>query len=252
MNKKISSTIVLLFISISLFSQINPADSAISCFIPNFSFAYQFPGGDIQKEYGSNSTIGGGFFKKLKNNLIFSADFNYLFGGNVKNEKEILSMVLTQSGHIIDGNGTYALYTVNERGFTLNARFGKILNILRYNPNSGLMIMGGLGYIQHFTKVDSQYRTAPQISGDYAKGYDHLRGGIAVNEFIGYFFMSNTRVLNFYGGFEFFQTFTKSKRDYLLDTMGPDDKKYKDLFFGFRVGWMIPIFRRVPKEYYYY
>ena len=161
-------------------------------------------------------------------------------------------MVLTTSGHVIDGNGTYALYTVNERGFTLNARLGYIFNSLGFNPNSGLMIMGGAGYIQHFTKIDNQYRTAPQISGDYAKGYDHLRGGIEINEFIGYFFMSNSRLYNFYAGFEFVQGFTKSKRAYLLDIMGPDNKNYIDMFYGFRIGWMIPVFRRVPREYYYY
>ncbi len=245
-------TVILILISSIVFSQVNPADSSVRCFIPNISFSYQFPGGDMDNQYGSNATIGGGFFIKGKKNLIFSADFNYMFGGTVKNEKEILSMVLTSSGHIIDGNGTYALYTVNERGFTLNARLGYIFNGLGFNPNSGLMIMGGAGYIQHFTKVDNQYRTAPQISGDYAKGYDHLRGGIELNEFIGYFFMGNTRLFNFYAGFEFVQGFTKSKRVYLLDMMGPDNKSYVDMFYGIRVGWMIPVFRRMPRQYYYY
>ncbi len=245
-------TIILIFVSSLGFSQVNPADSSVRCFIPNISFAYQFPGGDMVKQYGSNATIGGGFFVKGKKNLIFSADFNYMFGGTVKNEKEILSMVLTSSGHIIDGNGTYALYTVNERGLTLNARLGYIFNSMGFNPNSGLMIMGGAGYIQHFTKVDNQFLTAPQISGDYAKGYDHLRGGIEFNEFIGYFFMGNTRLFNFYAGFEFVQGFTKSKRVYLLDMMGPDNKSYKDMFYGIRVGWMIPVFRRMPRQYYYY
>ena len=252
MIKKYLFLLLIIFFSVKLSAQINPADSSVKCFIPNISFSYLFPGGDIKDDYGSNATIGGGFFIKGKKNLLFSADFNYMFGGNVKNEKDILWMVLTESGHIIDGNGTYALYNVPERGFTLNARIGKIFNKLGYNPNSGLMVMGGLGYIQHFTKIESQYLTAPQISGDYAKGYDHLRGGVSLNEFIGYFFMSNSRVLNFYGGFEFVQAFTKSKRDYLFDEMGPDNNKYTDLFFGFRLGWMLPLYKRVPKEYYYY
>lgn len=252
MIKKLLFFALAIIISENIVAQINPADSAVRCFIPNISYSFQIPGGDLVDDYGVNSTIGGGFFTKGKNNLIFSADFNYIFGGTVKNEKEILSMVLTESGHIIDGNGTYALYTVGERGFTLNARLGKVFNFLGFNPNSGLMIMGGLGYIQHFTKIESQYLTAPQISGDYAKGYDHLRGGLNLNEFIGYFFMSNSRLFNFYGGFEFMQAFTKSKRDYLLDEMGPDNNKYLDLYYGFRVGWMLPLFKRVPKEYYYY
>jgi hypothetical protein len=250
--RKTLTVFVFLLSALQLFSQINPADSAIKCFIPNFSFSYQFPGGDIANEYGSNATIGGGFFVKGKKNFLFSADFNYMFGGTVKNEEEILSMVLTKSGHIIDGNGTYALYTVNERGFTLNARFGKIFSALGFNPNSGLMLMGGVGYLQYFTKIDNQFHTAPQISGDYAKGYDHLKGGVVLSEFIGYFFMSNSRILNFYAGFELMQGFTKSKRDYLFDMMGPDNNSYQDFFYGIRVGWMIPVFKRVPREYYYY
>lgn len=250
--KKLFFVFILSVIGLTLTAQVNPADSAIRCFIPHFSFSYQFPGGDMTQQYGSNATIGGGFFIKGKKNLLFSADFNYMFGGTVKNQKEILWMVLTQSGHIIDGNGTYALYTVNERGFTLNARFGKVFDFLGFNPNSGLMLMGGLGYLQHFTKIDNQFHTAPQISGDYAKGYDHMRGGIVLNEFVGYFFMGNTRILNFYAGIEMMQGFTNSKRDYLFDQMGTDNNRYLDLFVGFRIGWMIPVFRRVPKEYYYY
>ena len=250
--KKLFFVFILSVIGLTLTAQVNPADSAIRCFIPHFSFSYQFPGGDMTQQYGSNATIGGGFFIKGKKNLLFSADFNYMFGGTVKNQKEILWMVLTQSGHIIDGNGTYALYTVNERGFTLNARFGKVFDFLGFNPNSGLMLMGGLGYLQHFTKIDNQFHTAPQISGDYAKGYDHMRGGIVLNEFVGYFFIGNTRILNFYAGIEMMQGFTNSKRDYLFDQMGTDNNRYLDLFVGFRIGWMIPVFRRVPKEYYYY
>ncbi len=249
----------LLFTGVIIFSflnqvtaQVSPADSSIRSFIPNFAFAYQFPGGDMATEFGSNATIGGGMFYKSKTNWLFSFDFNYIFGGTVKNEEEILSMVLNKAGYIIDGNGTYALYAVYERGYTLNARFGKILNLLSVNPNSGVMLMGGLGFMQHFVKIDNQHRTAPQISGDYAKGYDHLRGGISFNEFIGYFFMGNSRVWNFYGGFEFYQGFNHSLRDYSFDLMKKDNKNYIDLFYGFKVGWMIPIHKRAPKKYYYY
>jgi hypothetical protein len=243
---------LLSLISLSVMSQVNPADSAIRAFIPNFSFSYQFPGGDLSSDFGSNATIGGGFFIKSKKNFIFSGDFNYIFGSTAKNEKQILSLVLTSSGHIIDNGGTYALYTVNERGFSLNARIGKIISALGHNPNSGVMLLGGIGYLQTFVNIDNQYKSAPQISGDYAKGYDHLRGGVNINEFVGYFFMGNSRVLNFYAGFEFFQAFTKSKRDYVFDMMSKDNNKYMDLFYGIRVGWMIPVLKRVPRKYYYY
>ena len=246
--------IAILFFSITakLTAQVNPGDSAVSAFIPNFTFTYQIPAGDMAAGFGSNANIGGGFFYKSKSNILLSVDFNYLFGNTIKNETEVLSMVLNSQGYITDGNGTYALYAVYERGYTLNARVGKILNLLSANPNSGIMIMGGIGYLSHFIKIDNQHQTAPQISGDYAKGYDHLRGGFSFNEFLGYYFMGDSRILNFYAGFEFYQGFTRSQRDYSFDMMKKDTKKYTDLFYGIKVGWMIPIYKRAPKTYYYY
>jgi hypothetical protein len=135
-------------------AQVNPGDSAISAFIPNISFSYQIPGGDMALEFGDNATIGGGFFYKSKSNILLSADFNYIFGGTIKNEAEILKMVLNKDGYIIDGNGTLALYTVYERGYSVNMRIGKIFNLLSANPNSGVMLMGGIGYLSHFVKID--------------------------------------------------------------------------------------------------
>lgn len=245
--------ISLLLSSISLLkAQVNPADSSVRAFIPNFTFAYQFPGKDMAIDFGSNATIGGGFFYKSKSNLLLSLDFNYIFGGDIKNEQQILSMVLNDDGYIVDGNGTYALYAVYERGYSFNIRLGKILNLLSVNPNSGVMVMGGVGYLSHFVKIDNQHQTAPQISGDYALGYDHLRGGLAFNQFIGYYFLGNSRILNFYAGFEFYQAFTRSIRDYSFDLMKKDTNKYTDLFYGFKIGWMIPIYKRAPRKFYYY
>ena len=242
----------LLSFSSALNAQTNPGDSAVRAFIPNFTFAYQLPGKDMAVDFGSNANIGGGFFYKSKSNILLSLDFNYLFGNTIKNEQQILSMVLNQDGYIIDGNGTYALYAMYERGYSVNMRIGKILNLLSVNPNSGVIIMGGAGYLSHFVKIDNQYHTAPQISDDYALGYDHSRGGLTLNQFIGYYFLGNSRILNFYAGFEFFQAFTRSQRDYSFDLMKKDTKKYTDLFYGFKIGWMIPVYKRAPRKFYYY
>ncbi len=248
--------IVIIFtlatLSSTLNGQTNPGDSAVRAFIPNFTFAYQFPGKDMAIDFGSNAGIGGGFFYKSKSNILLSLDFNYLFGGTIKNEQQILSMVLNDDGYIIDGNGTYALYAVYERGYSFNVRVGKILNLLSANPNSGVMVMGGAGYLSHFVKIDNQHHTAPQISGDYALGYDHARGGLALNQFVGYYFLGDSRILNFYAGFEFYQAFTRSQRDYSFDLMKKDTKKYTDLFYGIKIGWMIPVYKRAPRKFYYY
>ena len=75
--------------------------------------------------------------------------------------------------------------------------------------------------------------------------------------------MGRRRVANFYAGFEFYQAFTKSLRDRVFDqvvydsnsntykVVGKDKNSYLDLFFGIKVGWMLPIYRRAPDKYYY-
>ncbi|MDG1901925.1 MAG: hypothetical protein P8I80_06790 [Bacteroidales bacterium] len=241
----------LMILFANMHGQFQIRDSVVAAFLPNLSYSYQFPGGDISKKYGDNSTIGVGLKYKTKKNFMYSFDINFIFGNEVKNADSILWMVETSDGHIMDGNGLFALYTLYERGYNLNFSIGKIFPILNPNPNSGLLISGGVGYMLTRMKIDNQNQTAPQISGDYAKGYDMLTGGISLNQFVGWYFMSNSRVLNFYGGFEFQQAFTKNLRDWDFQSKQKDNNNYFDYFIGIKIGWMIPIYKRAPDNYYY-
>ncbi|HEY9114600.1 MAG TPA: hypothetical protein VIN10_07855 [Bacteroidales bacterium] len=253
MPKKALLLILVLFnFSFFGYSQVNANDSVVSAFMPSFAYSFQIPGGDVADQYGYNSTIGGGLMFKTNKNLLLSLNIGFIFGNQINNADSILRFVETEDGYIIDGNGTYALYSLYERGYNLSFNVGKVINVLSPNPNSGLMLSGGIGYIAHRLNIDVQHETAPQISGDYALGYDRLTSGFSLNEFVGYFFMGKSRVLNFYAGFEFYQAFTKSQRDYIFDQMGADNSRHTDFFYGFRVGWMIPIYDRAPDSYYYY
>ncbi len=250
--KKNLVSLLLIILSSAAFAQQNAGDTVVHAFVPFASFAYQFPGGEIAHRYGQDAAIGTGLFYKTDKNWLWSGDINFIFGNTIHNGDSILNMVLNSDGYIIDGNGTYALYALYERGYSLNIRVGKILPVLKANPNSGLMLMGGFGYLVHRLKIDNQHLTAPQISRDYAKGYDRLTGGINLNEFVGYYFMGKSHLWNFYGGFEFYQAFTHSLRDYVFDMMKKDNNRYLDLFFGFKIGWMVPVYRRLPEKYYYH
>ncbi|MBC8320092.1 MAG: hypothetical protein H8E34_05155 [Bacteroidetes bacterium] len=251
MHKRVLLLVLVSFALISLKAQVNVRDSVVPAFIPHVSYSFQFPGGDIAKRYGDNSTIGIGLKYHTSKNFIFSLDGNFIFGSDIKNADSILWMVETQDGFIIDGNGTYALYALYERGYNVNFSFGKILPVLNPNPNSGLMITAGVGSLVHRMKIDNQHRTAPQISDDYALGYDMLTGGFSLNQFIGWFYMDNSRYTNFYAGFEFHQAFTQSLRDWNFSTMKQDDNKYFDYFIGIKIGWMLPIYKRAPDKFYY-
>jgi hypothetical protein len=235
------------------FSQSSISDSVLS--IPMFyaTYAFHFPGGDMSERFGTNSSIGGGFQWKTNKNWIAGGEFLFLFGNRVKIADQIMFNLKTSDGDIINMAGNFTNYAIFERGFYINGRIGKLFPIFKSNPNSGLVIMGSVGYLQHKIRIEVEKNTAPQIDGDYKKGYDRLTGGLAISQFIGYQYTGNSRLLNFFGGFEFYQAWTKAKRDVNFDTMMPDKTTSRlDLLFGIKVGWIIPLFKRLPEKYYYY
>jgi hypothetical protein len=228
---------------------------ASSLNIPMFYAAYglQFPGGDLADRFGVNSNIGGGFLWKTSKNWIFGADFNHLFGNELKNEAEYLQNLKTETGHIIDMGGTFANYNLFQRGYYITGKFGKLFQVWSPNPNSGFVITAGAGYMTHKIRIEVDQNTAPQLNGDYRKGYDRLTGGFVLSQFVGYVYLSNNRLLNFFGGVEFCQAWTKPYREVNFDTRLPDEVSNRvDLLTGFKVGWIIPILPREPEKFYYY
>jgi len=236
----------------AILSQVSVKDSAISSSFIYFTYAYQFPGGDVTRLFGSNSTIGGGFMFKTKSNWIIGVEGNYLFGGTVKNQDSILKNISTPDGFVIDANGYYADIFFSERGYTLYAKVGKLFPVLSPNPNSGITIYAGAGYYSSKIRIHNPENTAPQVYGDYKKGYDRLNSGFALSASAGYQYMSNTRILNAYLGFEFSQTWTSFRRDRNFDTGLKDNSKFSSQYYGIKFKWLIPLYKRTPREYYFY
>ncbi|MCX6244930.1 MAG: hypothetical protein NTU98_09515 [Bacteroidetes bacterium] len=244
--------LVLLFCGQHSFSQVNVKDSSI--FAPMFyaTYAYQWPGGDLAKRYGSNSSIGGGFMFKTKTNWLIAAEGCYMFGENVKNSDSLLKNIVTPDGFVINSAGYYSEIAFAERGFTIFAKFGKVFPVISPNPNSGPLVMLGLGYLQNKIRIHDGDNLAPQVAGDYKKGYDRLNSGMALSGTIGYIYLGESRILNFSVNFEFIQAWTKSRRDYDFDTGKPDKTSYSSQFYGIRVKWIIPLYKRKPKDFYMY
>jgi len=216
------------------------------------AYSYQFPAGGLSKLFGSNSSIGGGFMYKSKSNWLIGVEGNYLFGSTVKNASTLLLHLETKDGNVIDPNGLFADVFFYERGYNFFGKFGKVIPLFGSNPNSGLMIMAGGGYMVDKIRIHTSNNDVPALLGDYAKGYDRLNSGWTVNGSIGYLYLGNTRLLNFYAGFELIQAWTKSDRDFDFDTGLHDNTKYNSQFYGIKVCWFIPFFKRVPNAYYLY
>lgn len=247
-----SIVLLLLFSANSLQAQQRISDTVVSTFLIQASYSMQFPGKDLKEYFGYNSTIGVVLGYKTSQNWLWNAQFGFIFGDQVNGREELLSRISTPTGEIIDGDGTFTSLALFERGYHFQAKIGKIIPGFGPNPNSGIYFMTGLGYIAHRIHIETQFGTAPQITGDYAKGYDKLRGGFAHSLEAGYMLMSNHRALNFSLGFEFIHAYTRSLRDYDFNLMGYDNTKYTDHYYGLRINWMIPAYKRSPQRYYYY
>jgi len=241
--------ITLLFIFCALLSKAQ-LDSAVTVPLLGIHFGGQLPGGDLSERFGPNLNAGGSFMLKTRKNWLFGIESNYMFGRNVK--EDVLKQMKTSNGSIIDNEGFPADIRVTERGVGVHVVFGRVFKFLSSNPNSGLMATVGGGYLQHKINLYDAQQKIAAISGDLKYGYDRLSNGFSASQFIGYLFLSNNRMLNFYFGLESYQAFTTSVRKLNYDTGLPDTKKRLDLVYGIRLGWILPLYKKRPNDFYYY
>jgi len=240
-------TIILLFCS--FFIRAQQIDSAIAISLVGIHVGGQFPEGDLLARFGPNLNIGGTYLYKTKKNWLLGIESNYMYGRNVK--EDVLAQLKTANGTVIDNEGFPADLRVTERGLGVHAILGRVFKFLSSNPNSGLMFTVGGGYLQHKINLYDAQQKVAAVKGELRYGYDRLTNGLSTSQFLGYLFLSENRMLNFYFGFEAYQGFTTSVRKFNYDTGLPDTKKRLDLLYGFRVGWILPLYGQRTNDFYY-
>ncbi len=218
-------------------------------------YIYQFPGGDLADRFGNNSNVGAGFNFKLSGNWLVGAEGGFIFGGQVKQDS-LFKDLLHPDNLLFGLEGLPANVTLSERGFEFQARGGKILPLFGPNPNSGILVSAGIGFIQHKIRIqvnkEFEANTLPQLDKQYRKGYDRLSNGLNTTQFLGYVFLGNNKMINFYFGFEFTQGWTKNRRSFNFDTREQDTRQRQDFFYGLKAGWIIPIYEGDPDQIYTY
>lgn len=232
-------------------AQYDVKDSTV--FSPNFAvhFAWQWPTGDLEERFGQNGSAGAAFSIKDRRNFHYGIEFGYMFGNTVK-EPGLIQNLLTENNEILDNEGKIAILNIQQRGYTVMLTFGKLFPVVGPNPNSGILLKVGGGFMQHKIRIEHQENYIAPLEGEYQKGYDRLTNGLAISQFIGYYHMSNSRLANFFIGVESFQGFTQGRRDLNFDTRTTDNEPRLDILTGFRGGWFIPMYKRKPSEFYYY
>ena len=217
----------------------------------NFQYGLQLPGGDMGDRFGQNNLVGLGLEFLSRSNFIFGLNSDILFGSKV--EEDVLASLRNSDGSIIGNNRALSAIVLRERGLNVNVLFGKLWNINKKQPKSGIRTTIGGGILQHKIRIQQDPQSlVPQAEGEYAKGYDRLSNGFALTEFIGYQMVSNNRRLNFILGFEFVQGFTMNRRSINFDTMMKNEEKRFDTLFGLKVGWTLPFQLGVAKDEVFY
>jgi hypothetical protein len=226
-------------------------DSSLMLHMFSFHLSGHLPAGDIAGRYGVNMGVGGSYWFKTKSNWLLSPDFSYFAGSKFK-EDSIFRDLVDEYGYFITTFGEQGSVYFYERGFYAGLRAGKLLPVIGPNPNSGLLLTVSGGLLQYKTFIKQVNADIPILMEDYVKGYDYLTNGFSLNQFIGYLHLDSDRPINFYAGFEFHQAFTRCRRDYLFDRMGPENKARTDFLFGIRFGWIFPVNKKTSGTYYYY
>lgn len=252
MKNFLKLTLLLILASNGAFAQKSIGDSTIVAHLIFGSYSYEIPGQDMAKRFGGFSQVGPGYLLKTRSNWILGVESNFGFGSTLKNEDEILKGIATSDGNVIDLSGTYANFHFNMRSFSTMGRVGKIIPVFGPNKNSGIMLTAGFGYLQHKIYIEHKEKSAPQITGDYLKGYDELKRGFITNVFLGYLYLGNSNKVNFFAGLDFNLGFTQHARPYSFAEMKYNSGTFTDTYGGVKIGWIIPVYKRAPKEFYYY
>ncbi|NQX97531.1 MAG: hypothetical protein HRT73_06585 [Flavobacteriales bacterium] len=224
-------------------------DTIFSIPMITMSYAFQFTAAEMADRFGSNNNIGASFMVKTKKNWLYGFKGNFLWGGNV-NSPNILQNIVTSEGTIIDDKGRLTDIHLGERGSSFFLFGGRMINKFAPNKNSGFIVYGGAGILQH--KISIKFKDEiTSLTDEHKKGYDRFSLGYALNGFAGYLFLSKNRLLNFFGGFDYTIGWTKSLRKFNYDTQEADTQKHTNILYGIRVGWIVRLNKRKSQEFYY-
>ena len=232
-------------------AQVNIKDSTIALWGIAPQVGVQFPMADMADRFGTNAVTGLGIFKKLKSNYIIGLNGDFLFGSEVK-EEGLAANIRTANGEFLDIDGRIATVLIQERGIEAYLSLGKIFTMNKPNPNSGLLVKLGGGFLLHRIRFEARENEVAAIEGDNSKGYDRLTSGLVFNQFFGYQFFGNSNRVNFFVGLEVHEGFTQGRRSYNFDTMSVDDDPRFDMLIGLRGGWVLPIYTKAADEYLLY
>lgn len=218
------------------------------------TFTFQIPGAEMAHRFGVNSNFGINLSYKFGKNWTLGGEGNFLFGNKVKEDGHVAGATSTVPELVITGTGALEEVILSERGGMTRVVGSKTFPFNKNKPNSGLEVGFGAGYMFHKILIDVNPDVTPQLSGDYAKGYDRLSHGLALTQYIGIIKLEEGKLVNLSLGLEFTEGITRSARSWDFFQGRKLDKTRFDFLVGLKLSWIIPVFtgESNSSEYYYY
>lgn len=248
MRTLLLTAILLVWVSLTLAQ--NVKDTLVTFFNFKVVASYQLPAMDLAKRFGNHGTVGAEIAYKNMPNWLWTVGTTITFGRKIR-EPNHLQNLWTSQNTIIGVDGRNAAISRYHRGYQIYAQGAKIFpKIGGVNPNSGLFVQGGIGYIQHKIRIETIGNLSYDLNKGSVEGYDRLCGGLMLTEGIGYLFLDNNRLANFFVLLECVQGFTKSLRRIQYDVPNPDLKTRFDMAFGIKIGYMLTFYRNIETDYF--
>lgn len=249
-------SIAFILLSIFIVSKAQSEEKATSfqkAFLISPVISLKVPGADMADRFGIGYQFGLDLSYKFGQNWYTGIEGGFLFGTNVKEKDHIIS-ALAGNGMVVTTEGFLDDVNLNLRGMSLKAHFGKSFYFNSVHPNNGLLLDFGIGYLQHKILIDVDTDLTPQLSGQYAKGYDRQSGGLLLSQYIGLIRLQKGKFVNVSLGFEISEGITTNMRSYDFFNGQKMDGVRIDLMYGFTFKWMIPVYlgETTNTEYYTY
>jgi hypothetical protein len=218
------------------------------------SIGWTFPYGEMGKRYKPFLDLGIDLGFKTKKNWVFNLNFGFQFAtNNVKIKDEILGGIMTDGDNpfVISEGGTDAGVVAGNRNFNLKISVGKVIPLWFSNPNSGILISLGGGWLQHQIVYQATTEIAYQLEGDYRYLYDRQMRGPLVSGLVGYMYFGKYSFANFYIGVQFDQAWTTMTRKYQADLRSGDTKTYIDQMLTLKAAWIFQFHNPTSQRIYY-
>lgn len=239
------TAILFVLVSASAWSQSEIKTDQGFLFTPQYGF--HTPGADLKERFNTFSALGLGVDYKFKSNFSIGVNYEWMFANNIKNTSPFSSITST-SGQVIDQNGDFSQIRLNMKGHLATLNLGYLINLPSDEPNSGLLIQVGGGFLQHRIDIVSSQVTIPQVNGDYEFGYDKMTYGFATTQYIGYQYLVEKNRYHFRLGVAFNQGFTEGRRTWDFNTNSSGLDKRFDTTVALKASLIVPVYTKSAKE----